>query len=75
MLLDWEAAAGDGDVVIGGEQGDQAEDQAANCLGQTQPVKAGPGALQPWRFWRGLRLGAAPWRAGAGGCCWSQGEG
>ena len=53
MLLDWEAAAGDGDVVIGGEQGDQAEDQTANGLGetepvQTEPVAAGPGALQMW---------------------------
>ncbi len=53
MLLDWEAAAGDGDVVIGGEQGDQAEDQTANGLGKTKPVKtetvaAGPGALQLW---------------------------
>jgi hypothetical protein len=33
LLLDWEAAAGDGDVVIRGEQGDQAEDQSANGLG------------------------------------------
>ncbi|MCX5953330.1 MAG: hypothetical protein NTZ40_07525 [Cyanobacteria bacterium] len=32
LLLDREAAAGDGDVVIGGEQGDQAEDQTANGL-------------------------------------------
>jgi len=58
LLLDGEAAAGEGDVVIRGEQGDQAEDQAANCLGQTEPVKtepvktepvaAGPGALQLW---------------------------
>jgi hypothetical protein len=35
LLLDWEAAARDGDVVIGRKQGDQAEDQAANCFGQT----------------------------------------
>lgn len=53
LLLDWEAAAGDGDVVIGGEQGGQAEDQTANGLGETEPVKtepvaAGPGALQLW---------------------------
>ena len=58
MLLDGEAAAGDGDVVIGGEQGDQAEDQTANGLGETEPVQtepvktepvaAGPGALQLW---------------------------
>ena len=40
MLLDWEAAAGDGDVVIGGEQGDQAEDETADGLGQTEPVEA-----------------------------------
>ena len=53
LLMDWQAAAGDGDVVIGGEQGDQAEDQAANGLGETEPVKtepvaAGLGALQLW---------------------------
>jgi hypothetical protein len=45
LLLDWEAAVGDCDVVIGRKQGDQAEDQAANCLGKTEPVKTGPGAL------------------------------
>ena len=53
MLLDWEAAAGDGDVVIGGEQGNQVEDQATKGLGQTEPVKTepvktGPGELQLW---------------------------
>jgi hypothetical protein len=32
LLLDWEAAAGDGDVVKRGEQSDQAEDQSANDL-------------------------------------------
>ncbi len=58
MLLDWEAAAGNGDVDIGGEQGNQAEDKAADGLDQaemvkTKPVKtetvaAGPGALQLW---------------------------
>jgi len=53
LLLDWEAAAGEGDVAIGRKQGDQANDQAANGLGQTEPVKtetvtAGPGALQLW---------------------------
>jgi hypothetical protein len=58
LLLDWEAAAGDGDVVIGGEQGNQAEDKAADGLDEaemvktkqdkTEPVAAGPGALQLW---------------------------
>ena len=58
MLLDGEAAAGEGDVVIGGEQGDQAEDKAADGLDEadmvktklvkTEPVAAVPGALQPW---------------------------
>jgi hypothetical protein len=48
LLLDSEAAAGDGDVVIGGEQGNQAEDKAAKGLGQTEPVKTGPGELQLW---------------------------
>ena len=58
MLLDGEAAAGEGDVVIGGEQGDQAEDKAADGLDEadmvktklvkTEPVAAVPGALQLW---------------------------
>jgi len=53
LLLDWEVAADEGDVVIGLKQGDQAEDQAADSLGKAKPVKtetvaAGPGALQLW---------------------------
>jgi hypothetical protein len=53
LLLDWEAAAGEGDVVIGRKQGDQTENQSANGLGKAKPVKtetvaAGPGALQLW---------------------------
>jgi hypothetical protein len=32
LLLDWDAAAGEGDVVIGRKQGDEAEDQSANGL-------------------------------------------
>ena len=44
MLGELEGAAGDGDVVIGGEQGDQAEDQAAAGLDGTKKIKAGPGA-------------------------------
>ena len=58
MLLDREAAAGEGDVVIGGEQGNQTEDKAADGLDEadmvktklvkTETVAAGPGTLQLW---------------------------
>jgi len=49
LLLEGDAAAGECDVVIGGKQGDQAEDKTADGLGQTEPVEAeavetGPGA-------------------------------
>ena len=44
LLLEREAAAGDGDVVIGGEQGDQAEEQAADGLDEAEPIETGPGA-------------------------------
>jgi hypothetical protein len=38
---------GDGDVVIGGEQGDQAEDKAADGLGETQAIEVeAPEALE-----------------------------
>ena len=40
MLLEGDVAAGEGDVVIGGKQGDQAEDETADGLGQTEPVEA-----------------------------------
>ena len=48
MLLDWGASAGDVDMVIGRKEGDQPEDEATNCLGQTEPVEAGQGTLQLW---------------------------
>ncbi len=48
MLGDWEAEGTDADVVIGGEQGDQAEDQAAACLEGTELIEAGPGTLWCW---------------------------
>jgi hypothetical protein len=43
LLLEREACAGEGDVVIGGEQGDQAEQQAADGLDEAEPIEAGPG--------------------------------
>ena len=54
--------AGEGDVVIGREQGDQPEGEAADGLGEAQPVEAEgaeaeatvaePGGLRLLRFWR-----------------------
>jgi hypothetical protein len=43
LLGDGDVAPGDGDVVIGGEESDQAEGKAADGLGETKPVKTGPG--------------------------------
>ena len=44
MLLELQGVAGEGDVVIGGEQGDQAEGDAAEHLEHTQAIKAQPAA-------------------------------
>jgi hypothetical protein len=48
LLLETDVVAGEGDVVIGSKQGDQAEDQAANGLDGTEVIQAGPGALWYW---------------------------
>ena len=48
LLLEADVVAGEGDVVIGGKQGDQAEDQAAAGLEGTEVIQAGPGALLCW---------------------------
>jgi len=56
LLLEREVAAGDVDVVIGGEQGDQAEEQATDGLDEAEPIEAGPGTLGIHRFWRSRRL-------------------
>ena len=39
MLGDGDVAPGEGEVVIGGKEGDQAEGEATDGLGDTQPVK------------------------------------
>ncbi|MFM7285303.1 MAG: hypothetical protein ACKOPS_06425 [Cyanobium sp.] len=44
LLLELEGAAGEGDVVIGGEQGNQAEGDAAEHLEHAQAIKAQPAA-------------------------------
>ena len=40
MLLEVDGVTGEGDVVIGGEQGDQAENEATDGLNASEPVKA-----------------------------------
>jgi len=55
LLLQLEAAAEEGDVVIGGEQGDQAQSQAAEDLGPAEAIETGA-ELGSWsRFWRNRR--------------------
>jgi hypothetical protein len=36
LLLEADAVAGEGDVVIGGKQGDQAENETADGLGENR---------------------------------------
>ena len=42
LLLELEGLAGEGDVVLGGEQRDQTEHEAADRLGAAEPVEARP---------------------------------
>jgi hypothetical protein len=42
LLGDGDVAPGEGEVVIGGEQGDQAEGEAADGLGETEAIEGGP---------------------------------
>jgi hypothetical protein len=44
LLLERDAAAEDGDVVIGGKEGDQAEGKAAEHLEPAEVVEAQPAA-------------------------------
>ena len=60
MLGDGDGAPGDGEVVIGGKQGDQAEGKATDGLGEAEPVKpegadASLGAQKIPRVWRKRR--------------------
>ena len=48
LLREWEGAAGEGDVVIGAEKGDQAEDEAAEGLEDAQAIQARPGEIEVW---------------------------
>ena len=66
LLLELEVVAGDGDVVIGGEQGDQAEGQAADGLGDAEAIEACIAAGSWRRFWRSRRLlSGGGWRIGS----------
>ena len=47
MLLEGDVAAGEGDVVIGGKQGDQAKGEATNGLGETEPIETEPVKSEP----------------------------
>ena len=42
MLGDGDGAPCEGEVVIGGEEGDQAEEEAADGLAETEPIQARP---------------------------------
>jgi hypothetical protein len=42
LLGDGEVAPGDGEVVIGGEEGDQAKSEAADSLGEAEPIETEP---------------------------------
>ena len=46
MLGQGDGVSGDGEVVIGAEQSDQAEDQAADGLEDARAVEAEPGELR-----------------------------
>jgi hypothetical protein len=50
LLGGGEVAPGDEEVVIGGEEGDQAEGKATDGLGETEPVEA-----ETTRAWPGRR--------------------
>ena len=48
LLLEADAAAEGGDVVIGGKECDQAKDHSPACLDGTEVIQAWPGALLYW---------------------------
>ncbi len=56
MLGDGDVAPGEGEVVIGGEEGDQTESKATDGLGETEPVEGWPERGCCRQFWRSRRL-------------------
>jgi hypothetical protein len=73
LLGEGEDVAEEVDVVIGGEQGDQAEDQADQGLEDPGSIHPKQGGVQIGQVWRKLRwVGVAgDWGAGR----WRHGEG
>jgi hypothetical protein len=47
LLLEADAVAGEGDVVIGRKQGDQAKNETTDGLGETEPVETEPVETEP----------------------------
>jgi hypothetical protein len=47
LLGDGDGAPGDGEVVIGGKQGDQAKSEATDGLGETEAVETEPAKSEP----------------------------
>jgi len=65
--VDGDVAPCEGEMVIGGEESDQAEGKATDGLGETEAIEAGPRRGCCWQFWRNRRLLAAGWRPGGAG--------
>ena len=47
MLRDGDVAPGDGEVVIGGEEGDQTKSEATDGLGEAEPIETEPAKSEP----------------------------
>jgi hypothetical protein len=47
LLGNGDAAPDDREVVIGGEEGDQAKSEATNGLGETEPIETEPAKSEP----------------------------
>ncbi len=67
LLGDGEDAPGEGEVVIGGKESDQAQGKAAEGLGETEAIETGPGAGSYKEFWRRWGFFAGGWRPGGAG--------
>ena len=63
MLRDGDVAPGEGEVVIGGEEGDQAKGEATDGLGETEPIETEPAKSEPAKT---ETVRARP----RGRCCW-----
>jgi len=55
LLREGEGTPGDGEVVIGGEEGDQAKSEAADGLGEAEPVETEPAKTETVRARPGRR--------------------